>query len=319
MTKMKGAIAGAALLGFAVIVSARAGSPATGAKIADIAWDESNIGRLRSFDNHEVYNFLVQTKDAVNDEAIRLYVGDDPRCIEGFTWTDLAGDHRYNLVVVFEPQGTSLTNTSAIYRRSSSGKIGVETIGGDGIALDGNESLGAPKLIQDLNGDGKYEFVVPEEWGSTMASAAVISIKVYRLSDGRYVEASHDFPKFYEEQVLPKLESEISNIKRNPSSAEGLDPPAQDKPEQVDEWHGEPERKLALFEMDRDKILRAIGRDPKAGEEEARAWVKSGDYVLIGDAISVFEDMGGHESDLRAAKLASKRLAGKEFKREPAH
>jgi hypothetical protein len=315
MTKTVRWIAAAAILALAVV-----GLPKTGScvptRVSDIAWDQSNLSKLRSFSKDDILDFLVQTKDDVNDEAILLYLGlgDDSRCIEGFTWADLAGDHRYDLVVVFEPQGTSLTTVAAIYRRSSSGKISVQTIDGDGIALDGNESLDAPKVLQDLNGDGKYELVVPMEWGSTMASDAVISIKVYRLSDGKYVEASHDFPKFYDQQILPKLESEIAQIKRNPSSGEGLGPPAFGKPVESDESQEKPERTLALFEMDRDKILRVIGRDPKAGEKEAREWVKSGDYVLIGDAMSVFEDIGDHESDLQAAKLAWKHAARESFK-----
>jgi hypothetical protein len=206
----------------------------------------------------------------------------------------------------------------AIYRRSSSGKISVETIDGDGISLGGDESLSVPNLLQDLDGDGKDELVAPQEWGSPMALAAVISIKVYRLSDGRYVEASRDFPKFYEEQLLPKLESEIAQIKRNPSSADGLEPPAFAKLSEANLWEKNPERKLALFEMDRDKILRTIGRDPKAGEEQAREWVRNGDEILIGYAMSVFQDMGD-EPDFQAAKSAWKRAARENLKREPTH
>ena len=316
--KLKGAFTAAALLGLAVIVSVSSAASWSAANIADLSWDESNLSKLRSFDKDEVFDFLDQTKDNVNDEAILLYLGDDARCIKGFTWVNLAGDHHYDLVVVFEPEGTSLTNIVAIYRRNSSGKIAVETIGGDGIALGGDESLGAPKLIQDLDHDGKDELIVPEEWGSPIALAAVISIKVYRLTDGEYVEASRDFPKFYDEQILPKLESEIAQIKRNPSSADGLEPPAFAKPPEDSLWEKNPERKLALFEMDRDKILRTIGRDPKAGEEQAREWVKSGDEILIGYAMSVFQDMGD-EPDFQAAKSGWKRTVHENLKREPAH
>ena len=65
--------------------------------------------------------------------------------------------------------------------------------------------------------------------------------------------------------------------------------------------------------MDRDKILRTIGRDPKAGEEQAREWVKSGDEILIGYAMSVFKDMGD-EPDFQAAKSARKRCGPREPK-----
>jgi hypothetical protein len=84
MTKMKGAIAGAAILALAIIGLAKTGSCAPPG-ISDIAWDQSNLSKLHSFDKDDIFDFLVQTKDAVNDEAIELYLGDDSRCVEGFT------------------------------------------------------------------------------------------------------------------------------------------------------------------------------------------------------------------------------------------
>jgi hypothetical protein len=316
MTKMKGAIAGATLLGLAVIVLVRATAAASASDIAHTAWNKSNIHTLRSFNVDDVFEFVDQMKDDPNYDVISTSHSSDSRSIEGFTWADLARNNQYRLVVVFAPPGTSLTNSLVIYTRSPSGKITSQVIEGDGIGLNGNPYIDAPKLIQDLDGDGKDELLVPKEWGSTMASASVISIKVYRLRDGKYVEASRDFSKFYDEQILPKLESEIAEMKRNPSSGEGLGPPAFGKAVESDESQEKPERALALFEMARDKILRVIGRDPKAGEKEASEWVKSGDYVLIGDAMSVFEDIGDHESDLQAAKLAWKHEARESFKRK---
>lgn len=59
--------------------------------------------------------------------------------------------------------------------------------------------------------------------------------------------------------------------------------------------------KIAGLTMERDKILRMIGRDPDAGLQQAREWMKSPDAALVEDAITVFRDIGGHESDLRAA------------------
>jgi hypothetical protein len=106
--KITQAIAAAATLSLAIIVLVTGAAFAAAANISDLSWDESNLSKLRSFDKDEIFDFLVQTKDNVNDEAIVLYLGlgDDSRCIEGFTWANLAGDHRYDLVVVFEPEGT---------------------------------------------------------------------------------------------------------------------------------------------------------------------------------------------------------------------
>jgi hypothetical protein len=52
--------------------------------------------------------------------------------------------------------------------------------------------------------------------------------------------------------------------------------------------------------------LRVIGRDPDAGFQQAREWVNSPDPALVQDAATVFNDIGGHEADLRAASAALK-------------
>ncbi len=63
-------------------------------------------------------------------------------------------------------------------------------------------------------------------------------------------------------------------------------------------------RALAVAVMERDKILRVLGRDPDAGLAEAREWMKSPDPELAEDAVVVLRDMGGHPQDLAAAKRA---------------
>jgi hypothetical protein len=64
--------------------------------------------------------------------------------------------------------------------------------------------------------------------------------------------------------------------------------------------------KVAGLTMERDKILRVIGRDPDAGFEQAREWMSSPDPVLVQDAVTVLTDIGGHEADSSAAKAALK-------------
>ena len=61
--------------------------------------------------------------------------------------------------------------------------------------------------------------------------------------------------------------------------------------------------------MCRDKILRVIGRDPAAGLAQAREWMTSPDPALVDNARIVFQDTGGHDEDVRAAKLALKRAS----------
>ena len=61
--------------------------------------------------------------------------------------------------------------------------------------------------------------------------------------------------------------------------------------------------------MERDKILRMLGRDPTAGLQRAREWAASSDPDLIDDASIVFRDIGGHEDEARAADAALKRAS----------
>lgn len=70
----------------------------------------------------------------------------------------------------------------------------------------------------------------------------------------------------------------------------------------------EPQRLLASLLMRRDKILRVLGRDPNAGLAGAREWVKSDDPELVQDAVDVFEDIGGHQQELGAAKSTLERV-----------
>jgi len=76
----------------------------------------------------------------------------------------------------------------------------------------------------------------------------------------------------------------------------------------VDDAWFHPGRLLAAAVMERDKILRVLGRDPEAGLAEAREWMKRPDPELAEDAVVVLRDMGGHPQDLAAAKIALIRL-----------
>jgi hypothetical protein len=140
-----------------------------------------------------------------------------------------------------------------------------------------------PSSIRDLDGDGKKEIIVssyldPEgrlgadpEWP-----------QVYRLQGERYVPASKDFPEFYKSEILPDLGTEIAET-----------PQAE-------------ETRVAALKMARDKIQRVLELDPNAGLGEAHQWATSGNPELIGYAIDVFRDIGGHEEEARAAEQAEK-------------
>jgi hypothetical protein len=128
--------------------------------------------------------------------------------------------------------------------------------------------------------------------------------QVYRLRDGKYVEASRDFPSFYEKQILPQLGQAIIKARQEVAAPRQTAVPGDQQGE-----YDRPERYLAALIMARDKILRVIGRDPTAGLAQAREWMASSDPVLVDDAKAVFEDIGGHEGDVRAATVALERAS----------
>jgi len=130
--------------------------------------------------------------------------------------------------------------------------------------------------------------------------------QVYRLRDGKYVEASRDFPSFYEKQILPQLDQAIIKARQDVAAPRPAGIPSGNP---WVEYKLLKERYLAALIMAKDKILRVIGRDPTAGLAQAREWMASSDPVLVDDAKAVLEDIGGHEEDVRAAKLALERAS----------
>jgi hypothetical protein len=271
-------------LGMLALVSA-----AFGAEIADIAWNQSNIETLRSFGKADVARFLNSGLVARIGSA-----GDSddttPDDIQEFTWADLSGNHQDQLVMVLSSFFSSnAANALAIYRRDSSGKISEQWIEGMNIQLNGwKDSPYIPKVIQDLNGDGKDELVIPTELGRVSGSRPKATWpRVYRLRKGKYVEASRDFAAFYDRQVLPEFNRLISKAREELARRSAHTAP-------------DAAEKLASLVMARDKILRVIGRDPTAGERQAREWITGPNPQPLA-AITVFKDLGDHEKDLRAA------------------
>jgi hypothetical protein len=172
------------------------------------------------------------------------------------------------------------------------------------------------EMIKDLNGDGKDELIIAKQlasgglWQPLMAMPTWPAI--YRLENGKYVDASRDFPSYYDNEVLPQLSQEISKaqakIPREPFQ----------------------EETVAVAEMTKAKILRVLNRDPVAGLNQAYEWMKSDDPQLRQCAIATFTDLGGHEKEERELQRAlrggrarntnsQRRLISKSANSQPAH
>jgi hypothetical protein len=306
---MKGAaITAVALLGLAIIVPVRGETTASAAEIAAITWDESNVATLRSANVADVE---------------KLVCGSEPPCwanVDQFEWTDLEGNGKYSLVCVWDARGK--VQTISIFQRAASGKIAQQSIDLEGYAHEENLA----DAIRDLNGDGKKELIVNSGFGQgpDMADTPLTQWPmVYRWQDGHYVEASREFPGFYDKEVLSPLEEKISTLqKKLDSESEAV----ASEEAVMKEYHwiqpdinkhtspGQAEavqdlEHLALLQRLRDHILLVLGRGLTPEQvKEAREWLKSPDYMILDDARWNFEEMGGHEAEVRQAQQAQSRM-----------
>ena len=200
-----------------------------------------------------------------------------PNEIGEFKWVDLAGDGRCELVMGVSG-GPNVSFVWVYWQDHFQ-------------ALMGEASL--KDAIRDLNGDGKKEIIMDSYLDSAGKSAGFEGFhvwpEVYRLQGEQYVPASKDFPGFYDLEILPKLDKEIAET---PALQTGA---------------------AAALEMERDKILRVLGRDPNAGLERARYWMKSDDPQIVWDAYLVFADIPGHEAEANAAKQAEAQASQRWF------
>ncbi len=248
--------------------------------IAKLAWNAANIDKLRAFDKAAIFRFAGLTS---SDELL------------DYGWLDLAGDGRYELAVIYN--GGLGPNWLAIYWQEAPGKMrkeGEDLFPGAGAKLS--------DTFVDPNGDGKLELSL-----DTMVGVHAAWPQILSLQNGNWVDASREFPKFYDTEVLPRLDKDIDEARENVAKHQGEPRPIPGPLFELSErgWR-KPQRHLASLLMRKDKILRMLGRDPNAGLAEAREWVKSDDPHLVRDAVAVLEDIGGHEQELNAAKTTLK-------------
>jgi hypothetical protein len=234
-----------------------------------VPWTEANIETLRSFDKAAVVRFLNELRREEGIPSQPMTEND----LDGFQWADFAGDGRYQLVLT---TSGPCAHFVTILDQDGSGTVTTTQ------SLAGWSDL--KKAVRDLNGDGKDELILQTLLVEHDCANELSWPAVYRLEKGKYVEASSDFPAFYDNEVLPKLDGQIS---RN----------------QAQTGH---ENSVSLEEitMVRDKILRVLGREPTAGLQQAYQWMNSDDPDLLQDAAATFKEIGGHDKALRAANAS---------------
>ncbi len=238
-------------------------APAAG--IADLAWNRANIATLRSFSKADLLAFFNEQRRKVG--ILNPLTASD---IGQFKWADIAGNGQYQLVLTLSGP---CAHSVAIENRDAAGKVSTtQTIAGFADLKTG---------MRDLNGDGKEDLILEKSLVEYNCIDVISWPAVYRPDKGKYVEASRDFPSFYDDEVLPKLNAEIARYEAKGEQANS--------------------RNLSRLTMVRDKILRVLGRNPAAGLQQAYQWMNTDDPHLLLAAAATFKDIGGHQLEANAA------------------
>jgi hypothetical protein len=276
-------------------------------KIEDIPWDESHIKQLRAAGKHAMFRFLDRQMDPENDME-----WNESSLSWDYAWY-AAGGGKYELAM--HSQSGPDVAYFTIYWQDAPGKIRSQEFGGAADATDEwywNEK--GPDIV-DANGDGVPEIIELKDLAYHPPSQRTKFIpggmwpQVFRLRDGKYVEASRDFPAFYDKTIFPLIEKAMAKAQQDIKdvAAQKAKPGPNFDPN--DDYWQLPTRTLAGVIMCRDKILRVLGRDPNAGLAQAREWMTSPDPVMVDNAAVVFQDIGGHDEDVRAAETARERAS----------
>ena len=279
------------------------------ALIRKLPWTSENLKILRALTKAAVFRFF---QAQTGSEDASAYSSFD------FGWYP-AGGENYELVINSQ-SGPDISFTN-IFCKNASGKVTSQDFGI--VAYGGTEKWYRGPQFADLDHDGKAELIDFAAIGSSSRGLDPGKWipdpswpQVYRLQDGRYLEDSRAFAPFYEKRILPQLAEAIAEARKQvlevaaekgkPPSATMPNPPPPD-----DSYWFQPARYLAAITMCRDKILRVLGRDPNAGLEQAREWMKSSDPFIVNDARIVFEDIAGHRKEadeaMSATRLATER------------
>lgn len=245
-------------------------SSALAGDMASVAWNQANIGTLRSVDKAAVATFLNEQQRKEGLPPGIPFVALTARDIDGFGWAAPRGNEHYQLLVASSGR---CAHSVTIYNQDASGRVTTAQV------LAGVANL--KTAIRDLNGDGNDEVIVEKTLVEYSCVETIRWPAVYRLEDGKYVEASRDFPEFYDHQVLPKLNDEIGQYEANGEDANS--------------------QNLSRVIVKRDKILRVLGRNPTAGVQQAYQWMNTDNPRLLLYAAATFRDVSGHAQDANAA------------------
>ena len=263
--------------------------------VGRVPWSQATVGALYGANLATVAKFVNDTRPQTSEEIA-------PNQVADFAWAKVSGG-KADLVVALDISGRGFY-TLWIYSHGGADSLIIQEIRG------WRQMGGLKAMLKDLNGDGVDELIIPTAVGRrgawTPTAAEAMWPAIYRPVNGtyvqvirdfpntsrtrsievstRYVEASRDFPNFYDTQILPNFDRTIVMLQQRAAQGEG-NPGA-----------------LAHMMVERDKILRVLGRQPAAGLNQAHQWMNSDDPQVLQCAIATLYDIGGHDDEVRAAQ-----------------
>lgn len=229
----------------------------------------------KRYDKTVIARFVSKTADIepmLNSEQI----GD-------FKWVDVDNDGVYELLVTVTVG--RFFNDMYIFKNIHNNKILTQTINvWDLKSFD--------SVVQDLNSDGVQELLLPvclTEYRG--ARPIAIWTSVYKWNGKELIDSSQDFPKFYLESLLSKIDEELKQLQltklivRKEAFSEEINFNQEIYDEDVSTQY-----------LIKDKILRITKQDLHAGFQRALEWSKHPNPNLRANAVFVFNDIGDKES-----------------------
>ena len=216
------------------------------------------------------------------DAFLRAHAGDvyEEATLGDFRILDLDNDGRADLIATVDYSGRSFFNNLLILH-DDGGQLTVQKI-----HVWNMESLDG--AVQDLDGDGRIEILLRQNLTPYLGARPTAAwTAVFSFDGSSWVDQSAAFPQRYDSQVLPGIERELAASGASDSGISGGD------------------YRKDLLTIERDKVLRVLGRSPVAGLDWALSLARSEDPVRRIFALSILADAGGPE-----ASSALKMLGG---------
>jgi hypothetical protein len=147
--------------------------------------------------------------------------------------------------------------------------------------------------FRDFEGDGIYELIADIYLigDGGLARPMAIWTAIFRWNGNKFERADYQYKDFYLEKI-PQLQSRIKDLKEDRSNL--------DLEDSSDNWILEAKQNkdhaIAVETILRDKILRTIDREKRAGFQTAFEWSISNDVQMRRYAAFVFEDIFDKES-----------------------